>query len=221
MAKNGGRHLWVSALSHTRKFCLPFCVYLFSWPHLHTFFFLFEPKKLPPVAMQNAISGVPSAWARLAFSYVLEPDPWGSANKMLHLPLVQFNFGNHLGKKSNKVVTVQRQSASYFTYAADEEVKQAKLRQAALCQVYEDFTGISRFPDKPLQVLVSKGWICAKARATYSSEGNLSRVKSFVNHPSIQPDHRQTPGKGAGTVKITMYFINKYITFRGKHSMLC
>ncbi|XP_052846839.1 LOW QUALITY PROTEIN: protein ECT2 [Drosophila gunungcola] len=62
---------------------------------------------------------------------------------MLHLPLVQFNFGTHLGKKSSKLVTVQRQSASYFTYAAAEEVKQAKLRQAALCQVYEDFTEMS------------------------------------------------------------------------------
>ncbi|XP_016965775.1 protein ECT2 isoform X5 [Drosophila biarmipes] len=62
---------------------------------------------------------------------------------MLHLPLVQFNFGSHLGKKSNKVVTVRRQSSSYFTYAAAEEVKQAKLRQAALCQVYEDFTEMS------------------------------------------------------------------------------
>jgi len=54
-----------------------------------------------------------------------------------------------LVKKSNKVVTVQRQSSSYFTYAADDEVKQAKLRQAALCQVYEDFTGIQGVPDKP------------------------------------------------------------------------
>nr|XP_017016636.1 protein ECT2 isoform X3 [Drosophila kikkawai] len=62
---------------------------------------------------------------------------------MLHLPVVHFNFGSHFGKKSNKVVTVQRQSASYFTYDAAEEVKQAKLRQAALCQVYEDLTEMS------------------------------------------------------------------------------
>jgi len=113
-------------------------------------YFIYVPSSQPeppPVAMQNAISGV--LRDRLAFSYVLEPDPRGSSGKMLHLPLVQFNFGSHLVKKSNKVVTVQRQSSSYFTYAADDEVKQAKLRQAALCQVYEDFTGIQGVPDKP------------------------------------------------------------------------
>lgn len=61
---------------------------------------------------------------------------------MLHVPQAssaQRSFGCNY---KNNLVTVRRQAWSYFTYGAQEEVKQAHLKQAALCQVYEDFTGI-------------------------------------------------------------------------------
>lgn len=61
---------------------------------------------------------------------------------MLHVPQA-LSAQRSLGYKyKNNLVTVRRQAWSYFTYAAEEEVKQAHLKQAALCQVYEDFTGI-------------------------------------------------------------------------------
>lgn len=61
---------------------------------------------------------------------------------MLHVPQAssaQRSFGCNY---KNNLVTVRRQAWSYFTYGAQEEVKQANLKQAAVCQVYEDFTGI-------------------------------------------------------------------------------
>lgn len=60
---------------------------------------------------------------------------------MLHLPLAatsQLTCGKGCNIKNN-LVTVRRHAWSYFAYAAAQE----GVQQAALCQVYEDFTGIS------------------------------------------------------------------------------
>lgn len=61
---------------------------------------------------------------------------------MLHVSQAtspRLSFGSNY---KNNLVSARRQAWSYFTYAAQDEVKQAHLKQAALCQVYEDFTGI-------------------------------------------------------------------------------
>lgn len=61
---------------------------------------------------------------------------------MLHVSQAtspRLSFGSNY---KNNLVSVRRQAWSYFTYAAQDEIKQTHLKQAALCQVYEDFTGI-------------------------------------------------------------------------------
>ncbi|XP_026847327.1 protein ECT2 isoform X2 [Drosophila persimilis] len=59
---------------------------------------------------------------------------------MLHLPVTRLSFGCHSKSNSKKLVTVQRQAASYFTYGEQEPSRQTKLRQEGICQVYEGFT---------------------------------------------------------------------------------
>ncbi|XP_032290322.1 protein ECT2 isoform X3 [Drosophila virilis] len=68
---------------------------------------------------------------------------------MLHLPLAatsQLTCGKGCNIKNN-LVTVRRQAWSYFAYAAQEAVQ-----QAALCQVYEDFTEMSIMSKLPTRI---------------------------------------------------------------------
>ncbi|XP_032587829.1 protein ECT2 isoform X3 [Drosophila mojavensis] len=103
---------------------------------------------------------------------------------MLHLPVAtttqhsQLNFGHACNKQRN-IVTVRRQAWSYFTYAAQEEVKQTHLKQAALCQVYEDFTEMSIMSKLPTR-------ICLVGEAGRDAE-TLQAAESF-GMPVIQSE---------------------------------
>ncbi|XP_023176299.2 protein ECT2 isoform X3 [Drosophila hydei] len=106
---------------------------------------------------------------------------------MLHLPVAattqhsQLSFGNACSKQRN-FVTVRRQAWSYFTYAAQEEVKQTHLKQAALCQVYEDFTEMSIMSKLPTR-------ICLVGEAGRDAE-TLQAAESF-GMPVIQSETGQ------------------------------
>ncbi|XP_062134543.1 protein ECT2 isoform X4 [Drosophila sulfurigaster albostrigata] len=73
---------------------------------------------------------------------------------MLHLP--QAGASAQLGsvyKKNLNLVTVRRDAWSYFTYSEQDELnKQRNLKQAALCQVYEDFTEMSIMSKLPTRI---------------------------------------------------------------------
>jgi len=97
---------------------------------------------------------------------------------MLHLPaayaeIPQLNSGY---KKKLNLVTVRRQAWSYFTYAAQEEVKQKNLKQAALCQVYEDFTGIYSN---------SNTGIFSGIEIWYAVTFTVSQVIALTRHPNL------------------------------------
>ncbi|EDV96869.1 GH16512 [Drosophila grimshawi] len=94
--------------------------------------------------------------------------------------VLSFGNGCNNSSKSNNLVTVCRRACSYFTYAAQEEVKQANLKQtAALYQVYEDFTEMSIMSKMPTR-------ICLVGEAG-KDEGTLQAAESF-GLPVIQSE---------------------------------